>query len=226
MSVFKRIKDILSVNTNAVLERMENPQKMLEQYLRNTEKDLYRVKSETAAVMAEEKRIKQQIDNYDKSILEFSHYAKIALANGNEDDATEFLLKKQEAESSKENLQAAYEVAMENTWKMKELHDNLEKTYQELRQKVDMLQCRATVANARLRVNSSVAYNASSANDNILAFRKMEERINRMVVQAETLEELSESQKQGEDLIKKYQKEEELLSVQKELEELKNTITA
>ena len=60
--IITRFKDIMSSNINALLDKAEDPSKMIDQYLRNLESDLGKVKAETASVMAEEKRAKRQLD--------------------------------------------------------------------------------------------------------------------------------------------------------------------
>ena len=52
--IIKRFSDIMSANLNALLDKAEDPEKMIDQYLRNLESDLGKVKAETASVMAEE----------------------------------------------------------------------------------------------------------------------------------------------------------------------------
>lgn len=54
--IITRFKDIMSSNINALLDKAEDPSKMIDQYLRNLESDLGKVKAETASVMAEEKK--------------------------------------------------------------------------------------------------------------------------------------------------------------------------
>ena len=56
MGIISRFADIMSANINALLDRAEDPAKMIDQYLRNLQEDLANVKEETATVMAEEKR--------------------------------------------------------------------------------------------------------------------------------------------------------------------------
>ena len=56
--ILSRFKDIMSSNINALLDKVEDPMKMIDQYLRNLESDLGKVKAETAAVMAEETKSK------------------------------------------------------------------------------------------------------------------------------------------------------------------------
>ena len=57
MGIITRFKDIMAANFNALLEKVEDPEKMIDQYLRNLEEDLGEVKKETASVMADEKSV-------------------------------------------------------------------------------------------------------------------------------------------------------------------------
>ncbi len=61
--ILSRFKDIMSSNINALLDKVEDPMKMIDQYLRNLESDLGKVKAETAAVMAEETKSKRDLMN-------------------------------------------------------------------------------------------------------------------------------------------------------------------
>ena len=54
MGILTRFKDIMSANIKALLDKCEDPEKMIDQYMRNLESDLGKVKAETASVMAEE----------------------------------------------------------------------------------------------------------------------------------------------------------------------------
>ena len=57
MGILKRFGDIMSANINALLDKAEDPEKMIDQYLRDLNSDLGKVKAETAAIMADEQRV-------------------------------------------------------------------------------------------------------------------------------------------------------------------------
>ena len=59
--ILERFKTIMSSNINALLDKMEDPEKMIDQYLRDMEKDLGSVKAETVAVMAQESAAKRKV---------------------------------------------------------------------------------------------------------------------------------------------------------------------
>ena len=58
MGIISRFKDIMASNINALLDKAEDPEKMIDQTMRNLNKDLAKVREETAAVMADEQRCK------------------------------------------------------------------------------------------------------------------------------------------------------------------------
>ena len=62
MGILARFNDIINSNVNALLDKMEDPSKMIDQYLRNLTKSLAEVKEETASVMAEEARTRRMTE--------------------------------------------------------------------------------------------------------------------------------------------------------------------
>jgi len=127
VGILVRFTDIISSNINALLDKAEDPAKMVDQYLRKMTEDLAVVKKETAGVMAEESRTKRLVDENDKEVAKYADLAKKALMAGNEDDARVFLTKKQEVETAGAALHTSYAMAHENAIKMRQMHDKLVK---------------------------------------------------------------------------------------------------
>ena len=94
MGILSRFKDIMSANINALLDKAENPEKMIDQCLRNLNEDLGKVKAETASIMAEEARAKRELDECSEEIDKMQKFAIKALEKNNEDDARKFLAQK------------------------------------------------------------------------------------------------------------------------------------
>ena len=94
MGILQRFGDIMSANINALLDKCEDPAKMVDQCLRDLEKDLGKVKAETASVMAEEKSAKRKLDDCEAEIAKMDEYARRAVAAGNDAEAKQFLAKK------------------------------------------------------------------------------------------------------------------------------------
>ena len=102
--IIKRFSDIMSANVNALLDKAEDPEKMIDQYLRDLQEELRNVKSETATVMADETRCKRALDDCDADIAKMQKYAEKALIEGNEADAMKFLEKKKQLASKRTSL--------------------------------------------------------------------------------------------------------------------------
>jgi len=130
--ILERFKTIMSSNINALLDKMEDPEKMIDQYLRDMEKDLGSVKAETVAVMAQESAAKRKVLECEDEIKKMESYAKKALQAGNEADARMFLEKKESIKIKLESLEKEKMVAVENSLKMREMHDKLTSDIQKL----------------------------------------------------------------------------------------------
>ena len=91
MGILSRFKDIIASNINALLDKAEDPEKMIQQYLRNLAADLAEVKQETASVMADEEKAKRRVEANQKEIDKYLRLAKKALEAGSEEDAKTFI---------------------------------------------------------------------------------------------------------------------------------------
>ena len=225
--ILSRFKDIMSSNINALLDKVEDPMKMIDQYLRNLESDLGKVKAETAAVMAEETKSKRELDECIDSINKMQTYAEKALLSGNEADARTFLSKKGELNNKLIPLQQTYDMAKENSTKMREMHDKLIKDISQLNTRRDELKAKMAVANTQEKLNK-VGSSVNGAIGNMSKFDEMEAKINKKLDTANAMAELNNSQKEEniEDLIAKYDNETKNTSseIDDELSELKSKL--
>lgn len=192
MGIMTRFKDIMTANVNALLDKAEDPEKMIDQYLRNLESDFAKVKAETASIMAEEKSAKRKLGECDEEIIKMSEYAKKAVAAGNDNDARQFLTKKSELTQKREVLAKNYELAQANSEKMRQMHDKLEADISAMKSKRDMLKAKVKVAETQRKINEMGA-GLESAGNNAAAFDRMEEKVNRMLDEADAIGELNKS---------------------------------
>ena len=225
--ILSRFKDIMSSNINALLDKVEDPMKMIDQYLRNLESDLGKVKAETAAVMAEETKSKRELDECIASINKMQTYAEKALLSGNEADARTFLSKKGELNNKLISIQQTYDIAKENSPKMREMHDKLIKDISQLNTRRDELKAKMAVANTQEKLNK-IGSSVNGAIGNMSKFDEMEAKINKKLDTANAMAELNNSQKEEniEDLIAKYDNETKNTSseIDDELSELKSKL--
>lgn len=201
--ILGRFKDIMSANINALLDKAEDPEKMIDQYLRNMERDLGAVKAETAAVMAEDSAMKRKVIECRDEIRKMEEYAKKALQAGNETDARLFLEKKESLKIKLESLQKSSETAAANALKMREMHDKLTEDIQKLNSRRDEIKAKVKMAKTTEKITSMTTVTRTGGS--ISAFEAMEEKANRMMDEADAMIELnSQAQDDVDELAKKY----------------------
>lgn len=222
MGIITRFKDIMAANINALLDKCEDPEKMIDQYLRNLEQDFSKVKAETAAIMAEEKSAKRKLDDCVSEMSKMGEYAKKAVAAGNDDEARRFLSKKAELAEKQTVLTKNYEMACENSAKMRQMHDKLAEDIASLKSRRDMLKAKARVAETQKKMNG-LGSGMESAGSNLAAFDRMEEKVNKMFDEADAMTELNDAGKEDslEELAKKYDNDNKTSAVDDELAALK-----
>src|SRR5690606_25856665 len=94
--------------------------------------DLGKVKSETAAIMAAEKRERRELAELQKEIEDMQRYAVKAVEAGNDDDARKFLQRKAELSERDKTMQTSVELAAANTQQMRQMHEKLDSDIAEL----------------------------------------------------------------------------------------------
>jgi len=97
MSMFSRIRDLLSANINAMLDSAEDPEKMAEEYLRQLNNELYEAKTNVAASMADAMKLNTKEAQYSAETEQWNIKAETALRAGNEELAKAALARKVQA---------------------------------------------------------------------------------------------------------------------------------
>lgn len=221
MGIISRFKDIMSANMNALLDKCEDPEKMIDQYLRDLNEDLGKVKSETAGVIADEKAAKRKLDECDEEIEKMDKYARKAVAAGNDNEARQFLGRKAQLTQERAALEQNYNICVENSAKMREMTKKLEADIQELRGRQSTLKAKLAVAETKKKM-SKVGDSGKNAGSRLAAFDRMEERVNRMMDEADAMEELNQEPSDSiEALAAKYEGGEADVAVDDELAKLK-----
>ena len=219
--ILERFKTIMSSNINALLDKMEDPEKMIDQYLRDMEKDLGSVKAETVAVMAQESAAKRKVTECEDEIKKMESYAKKALQAGNEADARMFL-EKESIKIKLESLEKEKMIAVENSLKMREMHDKLTSDIQKLNAKRNEIKAKIKMAKSAQKINSMTS--STGISGKMDSFNSIEKKVDRMLDEANASIELNSSKKdEVDDLMKKYDsvEPESSSAVDEELERLK-----
>lgn len=221
MGIITRFRDIMSANINALLDKAEDPAKMIDQYLRDLEEDLGKVKAETAAVMAEETRCKRLLTECNEEIEKMQKYAEKAVMAGNDSDARQFLGKKAQLAEKQVSLQQAYDVAADNAAKMRKMHDKIVNDISELNARKDAIKAKIAVAKTQEKMNK-IGSSIEGAAETMSAFDRMEAKANRMLDEANAMAELNKGAENDIDaLASKYDEPANSTAVDDELAALK-----
>lgn len=220
MSILKRFTDIMSANINSLLDKCEDPAKMVDQILRNLNDDLGKVKAETASIMAEETRAKRELAECNQEINKLVEYAKRAVKSGNDDDARFFLSKKADLTKNQETLEQKVQIASTNALKMRQMHDKLIKEINDLNARRDDIKAKVATANMQKRLND-LGGSLHHSTANLGAFARMEEKANRMLDEANAMAELNTPKDNLQSLMDKYDAQPSS-SIEDELAALKN----
>ena len=190
MAILERFGDIIKANINSIIDKMEDPSKMIDQYLRDMMEDFAEVKQSTAGVMAEETRTKRQVDENQAEVAKYTEYAKKALTAGNEGDARTFIAKKQELENLGASLMTTYALAHENAVKMRQMHDKLASDIETLKARREMIKAKVAVAKTQETLNDAAA-SIGTAQGAMSAFNRMEDKASKMLDEANAMAQLN-----------------------------------
>ena len=188
--ILKRFVDIMAANINALLDKAEDPEVMIDQYLRELNENLGSVKAETAAIMAEEARAKRERDDCADDVARLQVYAEKAVAAGNDDDARVFLQQKANKATALKGLEEAYTLASENAKRLQGMHDKLVKDIEELNARRDAIRAKVKVAKTQQKINEMTS-SLDDSQASLDAFARMEAKADKMLDEANAMAELN-----------------------------------
>ncbi len=190
MGILARFKNIMSANINALLDKAEDPEKMVDQILRDLQEELGEVKAETAGIMADEARAKRELDEAKSEVSKLQSYAEKAIVAGNDDDARLFLQKKQAKEEEVAQMQQAYQLAADNAAKMQQMYQRLTQQIDEMEAKRSSIKAKMAVAKTQQKINEMGA-SVKNAAGSLSEFERMEQKADQMLDRANAMASLN-----------------------------------
>ncbi len=191
MGILDRISQVLRSNVNDMLDRAEDPEKMLNQILRDMEDSLRQGQSQVADQIAQEKMIQMDLDTAKKNADEWGKKAELAVSKGMDDLAREGLHRQADYEAQVDIYQKQLDAQHQAVQKLKADLDALQAKYEDARRNKDALIARAKRASAQQQI--SAASQKLSAVDYSSDLARMQRRIQEQEARVAADEEIKKS---------------------------------
>lgn len=183
MGIFSRFKDIVSSNINAMLDKAENPEKLIKQMIQEMEDTLVEIKASCAGVMANKASVSRALDRTSGQADGWETRATLAINKGRDDLAREALGEKRRYLAEVERLTAENNQFDEIVAQYKRDMQELESKLKIAREKHKTLIQRHAQAQQRHQAQTTIRKVTNS--DAFTRFEALEGRIDRMEAEAD-----------------------------------------
>lgn len=183
MGIFTRFRDIVSSNINAMLDRAEDPEKLIKLMIREMEDTLVELKASCAGVMANAKKFQRQTEEAQSRAKYWEEKAELAVNKGRDDLAREALVEKRR---HTERVEALEQEIAEHNGLIDQYQEDIRQLEERLRsaqEKQRMLVQRHIRANKRRRAQEEIRRVDSA--ESMFKFEDLENRIERMEAEAD-----------------------------------------
>jgi phage shock protein A len=185
MGIFSRLSDIINSNISAILDKAENPEKMIRMMIQEMEETLVEVRSSTAKVIAEKKTVNRRIEQLRRQAADWEEKAELALNKDREDLARAALVEKSSVLTTIKTLEDELAKLDETVEKLSTEIEQLQAKLTDARSRQKTLLMRSTAAQSRVDVNQKLhSYSIDSAMNK---FEYYERKIDLMEGQVDSL---------------------------------------
>ncbi len=214
MSIFGRVKDLMSANINAMLDNAGDPEKMADEYIRQLRSELYEVKTNVAAAMADETKLQQKMLHHQGETENWMSKAEAALRRSDEELARQALQRKTQEQKLAEQYQQQYQMQAEQVSALREGMTQLETRIAETQAKRELIVAKKNRAQTQETLQGTMRnVGQLGALDKL---DQLEQRVDDRLAEADAMAQL-----EGDTLENRFRKLEQDSSVDSELEELK-----
>lgn len=189
-NIFKRINDVLNANINDLIDRVEDPDRMIKQIIREMEENILRAREGVVEAIASEKKLEKELEHHRQQSGEWLGKAEAALRNGNEELARAALARRKEHDDICKTLEPSWQSSKATSERLKNQLHALENKLEEARRKRGTLVARQRAAEARDQIDKTL----SRFDDGFAAhmqFGRMEDKVADMEARTAALDEIS-----------------------------------
>lgn len=218
MGMFSRMSDIVQANINAILDKAEDPVKVVKLLIQEMEETLVELRSVAATNLAEKRQLQRQVDKLQYQVTSWQEKAELAVDKGREELARAALVEKHSCEQKLTALVSETKIVDESLAKLQEDTARLQDKLLEARTKQKSLVVRERSAAVRLTAKSKT--HSVKIETAIVRFEQYERRIDDLEAQVDAYD-LSPQSQSLEAQFKDLQSEEQ---IEKELAELRKKV--
>ena len=215
MGIFQRLSDILKSNVNDLIDRAEDPEKMVKQIIIDMQKELNNSTQALGKAVASERIAKKQYDQAAAKSADWESKAKTAIAD--EELAKKALANKVKADKDTAQYKEMYDTISQQTETIRTQVEVLKSKLEEAKSRQAMLIARSQMADTQKALaNATGGFDSSSASEK---FSRMEEKIERKEAEAQAFTDIATDT--GSNDAEEFEKLENDSKVNSELERLK-----
>ena len=218
MGMFSRMSDIVQANINSILDKAEDPHKVIRLIIQEMEETLVEVRSVAAKSLADKKELARKQSKYQAKASDWQSKAQLAMEKGREDLARAALVEKQQCQLQADQLQSELDVVEESLSKLQDDTTRLQEKLTEARTRQKALDVRHKSAAVRLKVKTT--HQVERIDDAIAKFEHYERRIDDLEAQVEAYD----MGKEGSSLAAEITQLQTDDNIEKELEALRKKV--
>jgi phage shock protein A len=185
MAFLSRVRDLVSANLNDLLDRAEDPEKMVNQYLRDLTENLYETKTHVAAAMADETKLHNKMVQHQTEADQWQSKAEAALRANDEELARQALSRKLSAQKLADNYKQQYEAQDQQVEEMQSALVKLETRIAEAKARRDLLIAKRNRAETQQTIQRTIrGISSTNALDKL---GQLESRVDDQLAQADAM---------------------------------------
>jgi phage shock protein A len=186
MGIFSRFTDIINANINSILDKAEDPAKMVRLIIQEMEETLVEVRTQSAKLIADKKELQRKSERWSSEIVEWERKAEVAISKEREDLARAALKEKRNCEEASITLESELQQVSDSLEKLSGDVAQLQQKLKDAKLRQKALILRGDTAKSRMGVKRQL--HTVNIDEALTKFDRFERRIDDMEGEVEAFE--------------------------------------